>query len=331
MKTKKLPPVRVRHFALIAVVLGLGLALLVVWPGLLGQLGGLIAVIALTVYLVLIARETKLGAQAAAKATALPPEWSSANRRIESHTARLAGHLQESAQSAKETNGNIRDVAGLVHSLGAAVDEMGVVVDREAAVAEIERLRRDRANLNFFSPTLIPASRVVERPSAHSAGRLAADQVMEDDGRWKLNLLMQPDTDAVRHVQLVGGASTRTALGSVAIVDPLIPGQLPVEVDARVSYVVVDLRQLDWGPWSQILNPVRTGEFRELCDYLDAARRSGCVVIVCQSLQPEPLSVSLSTHASINVINGESDLRWELEENMPILSTLLSIEELNND
>ncbi len=330
MTLNTLPPVRVRHFALIAVVIGLGLTLLVFGPGLIGQFGGLIAVIALTVYLVLIARETKLGAQAAAKATAIPSEWSSVNRRLEAYTAKLAGQLQDSVRSAKEANGN-SDAASLAHTLGAAIDEMRVVLDRDAALIESEKLRRDRSNLNFFSPTLIPASRVIERPSAHSAGRLAADQVMEDDGRWKLNLLMQPDTDLARNIQLIGGQSTCSALESVANVDLLIPGQLPVEVDPRVSYVVVDLRRLEWGPWSQILNPVRTGEFRELCAYLDAARRAGCVVIVCQPRQPEPLSASLSTHASINVIDGETDLQWELEENMPILSTLLSIEELDHE
>ena len=184
-----------------------------------------------------------------------------------------------------------------------------------------------------FDPQAIAATEVKSKPTAQSAGRLAADQVMSGDPTEKLRAVMASGRDRhLRKIAMVGDGSTHEALSIVGEVTIISPGQLQSSLEAETSYLVIDEAAFGSGAWADADDAQQSGVMLRLLELIRDAREKGIVILLVSRCRAAHYSATLQELSDVVVEDGQSDLKWNDDVYLPVLSQLLNLtNQRNND
>lgn len=190
---------------------------------------------------------------------------------------------------------------------------------------EIDNPRRQHQSI--FAPTTIPASEIIGRPSAHTAGRIAADQVMNEDSEDVLYALMRAPREAwKRKIELIGSTCLEDSLSAIAQVRRIVAPHLLGSPDPDASYLIVDENQLQKGLWDGILTTQKTAKFFRLIKHISRAKEYGMVVIVQASEFSAHFTDELRGEATVIFNEGSANWDWEDDLYLPVLRAMYSNE-----
>lgn len=184
---------------------------------------------------------------------------------------------------------------------------------------------------NIFAPSTIPATRILGRPTAHSAGRLAAEQVMEQDGFIALNAMMNAEVESwTREIALIGSADLENALEKAGKVQRLVGPHQLVGFKATTSYLVIDENEFRAGPWEGLLSAQKTGLYLKLVEHITEAQRRGIVVVVRTSNLMSHFTNDLRGRANVVLNTPSSNWHWSDDLNSPVILALKKMDDMPN-
>ena len=176
---------------------------------------------------------------------------------------------------------------------------------------------------SVFAPATIPASRIIARPTAHTAGRIAADQEMNEDSSDVLHTLMNAPSDAwTRKVETIGSLRVEECLREVAQVSRIRAPHLLGKPDPDASYLIVDENQLERGLWSGLLSTQKTIAFFSLLEHIAKAKENGAVVVVQASDTSNHFTDELRSQATVVVRGDSATWDWEGDIHAPVIQAL---------
>ena len=182
---------------------------------------------------------------------------------------------------------------------------------------------------SVFAPATVPASRIIARPTAHIAGRIAAEQEMNEDSGGVLHTLMDAPSDAwVRKVEIIGSPRVEECMHEVAEVSRIRAPHLLGKPDPDASYLIVDENQLERGLWSGLLSTQKTTAFFGLLEHIAKAKENGAVVVVQASDTSNHFTDELRNQATVVVRGDSATWDWEPDIHAPVIQALLQIETL---
>lgn len=178
----------------------------------------------------------------------------------------------------------------------------------------------------FFAPKAVPASRIVGRPAAQRAGRIAAEQEMESDGSAVLRALWGADKAArKRRIELVGSTVLEEGLCGLGRVKRFMAPHELGEPDPLTAYLVIEEAALGNGLWSGVLNTQGTANFLTLSKYIRESKLAGVLVIVVESSSQEHFSNELRNMATVVVKDGKPQWEWEKDLSLPVVSLIAEV------
>ncbi|MTD90652.1 hypothetical protein HMPREF3056_07235 [Corynebacterium sp. HMSC056F09] len=176
---------------------------------------------------------------------------------------------------------------------------------------------------SVFAPATIPASRIIARPTAHTAGRIAADQEMNEDSADVLHTLMNAPSDAwTRKVEIIGSPCVEECLREVAEVSRIRAPHLLGKPDPDASHLIVDENQLERGLWSGLLSTQKTIAFLDLLEHVAKAKENGAVVVVQASDTSNHFTDELRSQATVVVRGDSAAWDWEGDIHSPVIQAL---------
>lgn len=197
---------------------------------------------------------------------------------------------------------------------------------RSGLTGELERSGGVGNEGLFFAPKAVPASKIIGRPAAQQAGRIAAEQDMESDGSAVLRALWGADKAArKRGIELVGSKAIEDELRGLGCVKRLMAPHELGEPDPRTAYLVIEEAALGNGPWSGVLNTQGTANFLALSKYIRESKFAGVLVIVVESSSQEHFSNELRSMATVVVKDGKPQWEWEKDINLPVVSLIAEV------
>lgn len=240
-----------------------------------------------------------------------------------------------SISARKHAEGMIKDSlrrsAHLEHQVKRLVDtaqEQNRLTERQslntltAGITEKEK-SQGRQLHSVFAPATIPASHIVARPAAHTAGRIAADQEMNEDSSDVLHTLMNAPSDAwTRKVELIGPASVEEDLREVARVSRIRAPHFLGKPDPDASHLIVDENQFERGLWSGFLSTQKTIAFFDLLEHIAKAKENGAVVVVQASDTSNHFTDELRSQATVVVRGDSATWDWEDDIHAPVIQAL---------
>lgn len=184
---------------------------------------------------------------------------------------------------------------------------------------------------NIFAPSTIPATRILGRPTAHSAGRLAAEQVMEQDGFIALNAMMNAEVESwTREIALIGSVELENALEKAGKVQRLVGPHQLVGFKAATSYLVIDENEFRAGPWKGLLSAQKTGLYLKLVEHITEAQRRGIVVVVRTSNLMSHFTNDLRGRANVVLNTPSSNWHWSDDLKSPVILALKQMDDTPN-
>lgn len=184
---------------------------------------------------------------------------------------------------------------------------------------------------NIFAPSTIPAARILGRPTAHSAGRLAAEQVMEQDGFIALNAMMNAEVESwTREISLIGSVELENALEKAGKVQRLVGPHQLVGFKAATSYLVIDENEFRAGPWKGLLSAQKTGLYLKLVEHITEAQRRGIVVVVRTSNLMSHFTNDLRGRANVVLNTPSSNWHWSDDLKSPVILALKQMDDTLN-
>lgn len=224
-----------------------------------------------------------------------------------------------------------------VKSLVDAAQEQNRLAERQAlntltvGITEKEK-SQGRQLHSVFAPATIPASHIVARPAAHTAGRIAADQEMNEDSSDVLHALMNASTDAwTRKVELIGSASVEGDLREIAEVTRIRAPHLLGKPASDASHLIVDENQLERGLWSGLLSTQKTAAFFSLLEHIAKAKENGMIIVVLASDTSNHFTDELRSQATVVVRGDSATWDWESDIHTPVIQALCHNETLRRN
>lgn len=180
---------------------------------------------------------------------------------------------------------------------------------------------------SIFAPSTIPATRILGRPTAHSAGRFAAEQVMERDGFVALSAIMTAEDELwTREISLIGSAILEDALRETGRVNRLAGPHLLGSSKRGTSYLIVDEQEFRKGPWEGLLSAQKTGLYLKLSAHIADVQNQGVVVIVLASSLTSHFTNDLRERANIVLNTPSPNWAWSEDLKSPVLEALKNID-----
>lgn len=239
----------------------------------------------------------------------------------------------------KKSEGLTKDALRLNTRLEKQIQEISAAIKEQNRRAERESLsslaldpsgrigEAERSEVSVFAPTTIPASSIVERPDAHTAGRLAAEQTMDSDSADVLYALMNADAEKwTRLIEFIGSHESAESLQDIAEVGRISAPHLLGKPSREASYLVIEENQFDNGLWEGLLSTQKTTIFLRLLDHVKKARENGTVVIVHPSETANHFSEELRQQATVVLSENSTTWGWDDDIHAPVVNALLHIE-----
>lgn len=180
------------------------------------------------------------------------------------------------------------------------------------------------AEQSVFAPSTIPASHIIGRPDAHTAGRVAAEQTMDSDSSEVLHALMNANSMMwTRRIELIGSLRRAASLRDVAKVEQISAPHLLGQPSRDASYLIIEESQFDRGLWAGLLSTQKTSSFFRLLDHMTKAKQNGTVVVVCPSGTSNHFSEELRQRATVVLSNNSTTWCWDDDIYSPVITALL--------
>lgn len=180
---------------------------------------------------------------------------------------------------------------------------------------------------SIFAPNTIPTTRILARPTAHTAGRLAAEQVMERDGFVALRAMMTAEAELwTREISLIGPVDLEAALSETGRVHRLAGPHLLGGTKPGTSYLIIDEQEFWRGPWECLLSAQKTGLYLRLIEHIADAQNQGVVVIVRASNLRSHFTNDLRERANIVLNTSSPTWAWSEDLKSPVLEALKHID-----
>ncbi|MGX4762277.1 hypothetical protein ACWJIK_09170 [Corynebacterium minutissimum] len=219
-------------------------------------------------------------------------------------------------------------LAAQVQQLSSAAMKQQRRTEREPLKSITSDLTKSPDEISVFAPSTIPASRIIGRPTAHTAGRLAADQTMDIDSTEILDALMRASADAwTRKIELIGSRRLEASLCRVADVKRIFAPHLLGKPPKDTSYLVIEENEFEHGAWSGLLSTQKTSSFLSLVEHITEAKENGTVVIVCPSDTSNHFTEDLRQRATVVLAKGPANWNWEADLHAPVFRALLPTHE----
>lgn len=182
----------------------------------------------------------------------------------------------------------------------------------------------ERASHSVFSPATIPAVHIIGRPESHTAGRVAAEQEMENDSSDILNALFKAPPEAwTRRIELIGSKQRAESLSGLAEVERILAPHLMGNPSVDTSYLVIDEAQFSQGAWAGLLSTQKASSFFALLKHIKQAKENGTVVVVCPSETSNHFTDELRQRATVVLSKNSSSWDWEEDVHAPVFQALL--------
>lgn len=183
----------------------------------------------------------------------------------------------------------------------------------------------------YFSPLHVKPSRILDKPSAHFAGRLAAEQKNSGQSAQVFSQLLNSLSLSHRRKILLMGSSWMSArlqeMGDITIVTP---GREANLVDSETAYFIIDEAIAQAGPWSGVFDAQGTSKFFSLYKSIRTAKDIGTVIVVIASDAPGHYTGLLHGMADVLVENGHAKLEWDTDIHLPVIRKIESLVQENN-
>lgn len=244
-----------------------------------------------------------------------------------------------SVSARKKSEGLIKDALRRNKRLEKQIQEISAAIKEQNRRAERESLSSltldpsgkigepERSAESVFAPRTIPASSIVERPDAHTAGRVAAEQTMDSDSADVLYALMNAEAEKwTRCVEFIGSHESAESLQGLAEVERISAPHLLGKPSREASYLVIEENQFDSGLWAGLLSTQKTTIFLRLLDHMKKAQENGAVVIVRPGEISNHFSEELRQQATVVLSENSTTWGWDDDIHAPVVNALLHIE-----
>lgn len=216
-----------------------------------------------------------------------------------------------------------------LHEISAAAQEQNRRAERES-LSSLTADRSERtgevgaAEQSVFAPATIPASHIVGRPDAHTAGRVAAEQTMDSESSDVVRALMDAPLEKwTRRIELIGTKQCAASLKDVAEVERISAPHLIGNPSRDASYLVIEENQFERGLWAGLLSTQKTTSLLRLLDHMKKAEDNGTVVIVCPGVTSNHFSEELRQSATVVLSKDSTTWGWNDDIHAPVFNALL--------
>lgn len=183
----------------------------------------------------------------------------------------------------------------------------------------------------YFSPLHVEPSRILDKPSAHFAGRLAAEQRNAGHSAQVVSKLIDDvSLPHIRKILLVGSSWMSEKLQDISDTTVLTPGREAELFNHETAYFIVDEASAQAGPWSGVFDAHGTPKFLSLYSSIKAAKNNGTVIVVITSGIPGHYTGLLHGMADVLVENGHAKLDWAADIHLPVISRIESLIQEHN-
>lgn len=188
---------------------------------------------------------------------------------------------------------------------------------------ELQERQAQEGPKNFYSPNQISSVEILAKPDAFSAGRQAAAQKMAGDTEKSLQAILNGDQEEYsRYLTGIVCSALQTKLKDVGDFKPVFPGQGQPDIDARVSYFIIEESALKSRPWQGTLNTTNTQNFMRLLQLIKQARSQNTVVIFISEGTPSAFTGTVAQNSDLVISGDSSDFRWERDADLPVINLL---------
>lgn len=205
----------------------------------------------------------------------------------------------------------VKSVHGLQRQLEREIKSVAALksqaIQNDSAVALLPKESADRCScendeqihmMNYFAPARISSTTITAKPSAHTAGRLAAEQSSSESPTLRFSALLDSSVELAPRVAYIGDKNP--SLEEFANVTYLRAGQALNPLDPEVSWVIIDEPNCENTPWSGLTNAASTAQFLALSEFLRRAKQIGQAVLFVQADTPSHLTQSLCELADLS-------------------------------
>lgn len=232
--------------------------------------------------------------------------------------------LRKINQRCIENQEKLNTVKSEVDSLNKSLDTLQKEISEcSLSSVDVDSQEIGEGIISVFSPQYIQPTEIKSRPSAQSAGRLAAEQIMANGGEKKLHFLLNSTPqNRIRKIQALGPMELINKLESIGEVEEISLGQALPTSFSEISYLVIDEKANRNGLWSGFLNAQKTSLFSSLLDLLKDYKRRGIVIITLTDSIPDHFSSTLRQHSHIVISENGSTFKWESDTHLPVVKAL---------
>ncbi|MBI8990140.1 hypothetical protein [Corynebacterium meridianum] len=231
----------------------------------------------------------------------------------------------------------VRNIAGSVGKLRHVQEEIRAELQAETqAIKETVRsgsgnpmddsvwrggMPGDTGEVEIFAPQAIRSVQV-EKEDAAAVGRIAAAVGSDESSDRNLALALSGRGSSTRRIATVASNALSRSLESVAEVRTVIPGTRAFHQGTE-SYLIVEERATDSGPWSGFLDTQGTELFCALLEGMRKARNSGVMVVVVAESVVRHNSATLRDAADLVIDAGrEVDAKYGIGVKLPVVDVL---------
>lgn len=183
-----------------------------------------------------------------------------------------------------------------------------------------------RGTGSVYSPGVITATPVMDKPHAHTAGRLAAAQEMGGDSSLQLGRIYHAsDSQRQRRVLWLGPLPDNVPEQAGWIIEPIAPGIAMGKPNPTASYVVLNLADTAFSAWEHLTSSLNVQAFHAVHEFVMLAKRNGAAIVLIREDVPSNLSAGLEQVADIELDGSLCTESDDLYDPLPVFNFIRNV------